>query len=267
MMRPTRWSDLKHAVVGLRAQDGAGFGFGFRSKAAAEIRERNWLLSLREGERDAGESGTKSRVRSHSDPLAGLRRLEDCANNPVMSAAAAQIGGKRQPDLRLAWLRVAVKQRLGQHDHAGDAVAALHRLLRYESGLQRVRPLDGPESFERGDLRLPKHGDWRDAGAHRSAVDEHRAGAALAEPAAELGRVEAKIIAQHVEQRRVGFGRYAMHRAVHLETDSHDAKTPLEAAAHLAPALARRRDPTRLAYAMTCRSKAVHPGKPRDSSC
>src|SRR6266849_61823 len=183
-------------------------------------------------------------VRS-SDPPARLRRLEDRANNPVMGPAAAQIAGKCQPDLGLARLRVAIKQRFGQHDHAGDAVAALRRLLRHESGLQRVRPLDGTEAFERGDLRLPERADWRDAGAHRGAVDEHRAGAALAKPAAELGGIEAKIIAQHVEQRRVGLGHHAVHRTVHLEADSHDAKLRLKQRQHLAPALAPRRGPTR----------------------
>src|SRR5438128_1017294 len=85
---------------------------------------------------------------------------------PGVGTAAAQIAGKSQPDLGLARLLDAVEQRFGQHDHAGDAVAALRRLLGDESGLQRVRVLGGAEAFERGDLRLPEHADWRDAGAH-----------------------------------------------------------------------------------------------------
>src|SRR5258708_40309540 len=101
-------------------------------------------------------------VRS-SDPPAHLRRLEDRADNPIMSPAAAQIAGKSEPDLGLARLLVAVEQRFGQHDHAGDAVAALRRLLRHESGLQRVRLPDGTEAFERGDLRLRERADWHDA--------------------------------------------------------------------------------------------------------
>src|SRR5262249_52747715 len=84
------------------------------------------------------------------------------------------------------------------------------------------------EALKRSDLRLPERSEWRDARAHRGAVDKHHAGAALAKPAAELGGTEAKIIAQHVEQRRVRLGRNAVHRAVHLETDDHEAKLRLD---------------------------------------
>src|SRR6202045_2810308 len=95
------------------------------------------------GERDAVEPGDDIAVRSRSsDPPARLRRLEDRADNPVMGPAAAQIAGKSQPDLGLTRLLDAVEQRFGKHDDAGNAVAALRRLLRHESGLQRVRPLE-----------------------------------------------------------------------------------------------------------------------------
>ena len=43
-----------------------------------------------------------------------------------------------------------------------------------------------------------------DARRHRLAVGEHRAGAALLEPAAELGGAQSEVVAQHVEERRVG---------------------------------------------------------------
>ena len=39
------------------------------------------------------------------------------------------------------------------------------------------------------------------------AVHQHRAGAALRQPAAELGAVEEQIVAQHIEQRRIRLGR------------------------------------------------------------
>ena len=47
----------------------------------------------------------------------------------------------------------------------------------------------------------------------------HRAGAALAEAAAELGAVERQIVAQHVKQRRVRIGIDRMRVAVDIEVD------------------------------------------------
>src|SRR5258708_1405856 len=151
-----------------------------------------------------------------------LSRFENRADDPVMGPAAAEIAAQSESDLGLARVRVTVKNRFGHRDHAGNAVAALRRLLLDESGLQRVGLLKRPKTFERDDLGLRKRTDRHGAGARRSAVDEHRAGAALTEPAAEFGSVELKIVAQHVEQRRVQVGCHAVHCAVHLETDNHE---------------------------------------------
>src|ERR1700761_7818818 len=104
-----------------------------------------------------------------------------------MGPAAAEIADKSEPDVGLARVRVAVENRFGHHDHAGNAVTALRRLLAHESRLQRVGLLERPETFERDDLGLPERTDRHDAGSCRRAVDEHRAGAALTEPAAEFG--------------------------------------------------------------------------------
>ena len=49
--------------------------------------------------------------------------------------------------------------------------------------------------------------DRRHARAHRLAVDQHRAGAALREPAAELRAVQLEVVAQDVEQRGVRLDR------------------------------------------------------------
>src|ERR1700736_3452705 len=90
-----------------------------------------------------------------SDPPARWRDLEDRADNPVMDPAAAQIAGKSHPDLGLTRLLDAVEQRFGKHDDAGNAVAALRRLLRHESGLQRVRPLERAEAPSTSTVQAP----------------------------------------------------------------------------------------------------------------
>src|SRR5207237_1619040 len=108
-----------------------------------------------------------------------------------------------------------------------------------------MRPLDRAEALKRGDFGLAERVDRRHAGAHWLAVDQHRTGAALGKPAAELGGVETQIIAQHVEQWRVRLGRHTAHRAIHLDVDGHNWSLPTghcgRTAPHLAPSLWPRR--------------------------
>src|SRR5262249_590339 len=60
------------------------------------------------------------------------------------------------------------------------------------------------EPFERDDLLARIDARQRsDAGAHRLAVDVHRAGAALAEPAAEARALERKVVAQCIKERHL----------------------------------------------------------------
>ena len=128
---------------------------------------------------------------------------------------------------------VALEQRLGAHDHAGDAVAALRRLLGLEGGGSGPGLRRRCQPFERADLALAQRGDRHQAGEDRLAVDQDGAGAALAEAAAELGAVERQLVAQHVEQRRVGIDVDLVRLAVDGEGD-HFA-SPSRACATAAP--------------------------------
>jgi hypothetical protein len=56
-----------------------------------------------------------------------------------MRAAAAQVAVKRFDDLLVVGLGVGDQQRLGRHDDAVDAIAALHRLLVNKGLLQPAR--------------------------------------------------------------------------------------------------------------------------------
>src|SRR5947209_4657784 len=124
-------------------------------------------------------------------PLAKLRRVTDMVmsrppgfirgaqhgfDDAAVRPAAAEVAGKGLAHVGFAWMRLGVEQRLGAHDHAVDAIAALRRLLFDEGALQRMRLLDRTEPFERGDLRIGELSDGGDAGAHRLPVDQHRAG-------------------------------------------------------------------------------------------
>ena len=150
-----------------------------------------------------------------------LRRAQHRADDPAVGAASAQVLRQRLAHLGCRRVRVVIEQILRRHDHAVDAIAALGGLLVDEGLLQRMRLVDGAEPLDRGDLGLADGTDLGDARAHRPAVEQHRAGAALGEPAAEFGAVQREIVAQHVEQRRIGLRRHRSLRAVDLETDRH----------------------------------------------
>src|SRR5216110_522739 len=126
------------------------------------------------------------------------------ANDAVVRGAAAQVLVQGLLDLALARAGIAVEQRLGGHDHAVAAVAALAGLLLDESALQRVELLDRAQSLERGDGSLRRGRDGHRAGAHGFAVDQHGAGPALGETATELRAVQLQVVAQDVQERRVG---------------------------------------------------------------
>ena len=93
------------------------------------------------------------------------------------------------------------EQRHGRNDLAGRAVAALEAVVLEERRLHRVQLVAFGQPFDRGDLAALVHHGERQAGVDAPAVDQHRAGAALAVVAALLGAGEAEVLAQRVEQR------------------------------------------------------------------
>src|SRR5215510_4127612 len=131
------------------------------------------------------------------------------------------MAGQALAHLRLGRLRIALEQVGRRNDHAVGAVAALRGLLVDEGLLQWMQLVEGAEPLQRGDLVLAELRDRHHAGAHGRAVDEHRAGPALRQAAAELGAVKLEIIAQHVEQRGVRLGVDRAGRPVDLQADGH----------------------------------------------
>ena len=66
--------------------------------------------------------------------------------------------------------------------------------------MQVVAQLEPLHGLDRAPLRL---GGQHQAGEHRPPVEQHRAGAALAELAAMLGARKLHVLTQHLEQRLV----------------------------------------------------------------
>src|SRR5215831_20145163 len=166
-------------------------------------------------------SRATERKRSWSSPPVRLHHPHDGAYDTVVAAAATQIAGERPANLGFGRLRIALEQVGRRNDHAAGAIAAMRGLLVDEGLLQWMQLVEGAEPLQRGDLVGTEVRDRHHAGAHDRAVDEHRAGAALREPAAELCAVKLEIIAQHIEQRGVRLGLHRAGRPVDLQADGH----------------------------------------------
>src|SRR5215207_3287714 len=108
------------------------------------------------------------------------------ADDAHMRAATAEISRQCLPDVRFARLVVLVQQGGRRHHHAGDAVAALRRLLVEKGLLDGMWIVKRTQSLQRGDLLAGCVTDRVDAGANGLAVDVDSARAALRKPAAKL---------------------------------------------------------------------------------
>ena len=120
-----------------------------------------------------------------------------------MRSAPAEIAGESLFDLFQRRVRRLAENGARGHDHAVRAIAALSGLFGDEGGLQGARSFRRSQTFERGDGAARHLFDGRGARAHGLAIDQHRAGAALAEPATELCAVQCERITKYVEERLV----------------------------------------------------------------
>ncbi len=121
-------------------------------------------------------------------------------DDAVVHAAAAEMPVERGViSVRVA--RDCAQQRRGRDQDAGKAIAALPGLLVEKRLLQRVqllRPAPRPSTVV---MSGPRRGHVARARIFRLAVDQHHAGAALLDAAAEPGAAQRKLVAQYRQQR------------------------------------------------------------------
>ena len=84
-------------------------------------------------------------------------------------------------------VEIVVEQSLGRHQHAGAAEAALQRTGVLKGRLNRVQPVAASKALDGENFAAVGLTGEHQAGIHRLAVDDHRAGATVADVAAELG--------------------------------------------------------------------------------
>src|SRR5690606_17315300 len=117
------------------------------------------------------------------------RRTLDRRLYSVVGHAPAQHAFHSLADFGIGRVRIPVEQRLRGHDLAVLAVAALRHLLVDPRLLQGMQRAVLRQPFERRDLTAHL-ARGQAARAHRDAVDDDRAGAALGEAAAETRAFE-----------------------------------------------------------------------------
>ena len=100
---------------------------------------------------------------------------------------------------------VLSKQRLGAHDEAGRAEAALRAAVAHPRKLQRMQVFRAADALDGLDFRtVLKLAHLEDTGALRLAVYQHRAGAALPHAAGNLTARKVLLLAQDLSKGIVG---------------------------------------------------------------
>src|ERR1700686_681002 len=138
-------------------------------------------------------------------PAHRLRRGLDRLDDVHVSGTPAQVAFETPADLIFRRVWVLIEQICRGHDEAGRAVTALKAMLVPERLLQRMQlavlrhPLDRREAFAFG-----LDGEHR-AALDRLAVDQDRAGAALAGVTADVRAGEADHVAQVVHEQEPWF--------------------------------------------------------------
>src|SRR5712691_11736138 len=191
--------------------------------AAASRRRQSALGPSPWRGRPRGDAACRSRRNGSWLSLPGLphfsRGLLDRLVDLLVTRTAAQVARDRFLDPLAAWVWFSFEQGFCGHQDAGGAVAALCPAEIGERGLQWVQlgavcePLHG---FDRPPFAIEGK---REAGEHRHAFHQHRAGAAFAELAAVLGAGQVQVLAQHFEQRLVRGERNLLLLAVHAQRE------------------------------------------------
>src|SRR5262245_60748960 len=150
-----------------------------------------------------------------SGPLLTGGDVHGCSD-ALICPAPADIG-HGVVDVLVGRRGVSRQQGRGGHDLPGLAIATLWHVQCRPGLLHRVRT-GRRQTFDRDDLVGGFHApDGDRAGARERAVDVHRAGAALRDAAAVLGAGQAHLLADHPQERRVGFHLHVTRPAIDVQ--------------------------------------------------
>src|SRR5690606_6436755 len=158
-----------------------------------------------------------------------VRGLTCRAQNRHVRTAATLQSRECFAQFLITQIRIAFESRHQGHHPTIGAVTTLRRFPCDEGLLHRMFTT---QSVERANLgRLGDGGKGKDAGAHRIAIDDDGAGAALRETTAELRALACKFTTQCVEQRLVGVGFHFLPFAIDVEYVTRHGSPPVEESA------------------------------------
>src|SRR5262245_8002936 len=154
----------------------SGAGAGARSRASASSRLPFF--------------STTAVLVSMDRPLclrAVLRDRLDGFDHLAVTGAATQVARESVADVRHGRVRILIQQPLGRHDHAGPAEAALERPFVLERFLNGMEAIAGRKAFDGQHVAAVHLPCQHQARVHELAVNDDRAGAAIADVASEFG--------------------------------------------------------------------------------
>ena len=122
-----------------------------------------------------------------------------------MRSAAAEVVCQCLSDIIVGRMRRLLKKARRLHDHAVDAVPALHGLLIDERLLQRMQTIRRTQPLQRNNMPSTDAGQRCHAGADGAAINVHGTCAALSEPTTEARSAQPQIVSQHIEQRGISW--------------------------------------------------------------
>ncbi len=126
-------------------------------------------------------------------PLAGC---QDGPDDVLITGAAAEVALQANPDTGRIQVVVLVDQRHGSHDHSRSAVAALQGMALVEGLLHGMQAIGGGQPLDRRHLAPVRLHGQHQARLDEGSINQHRAGPALADDAADVRARQPKLFAQ-----------------------------------------------------------------------